>query len=67
MIPRPNNSLRYPEREDLQWLRALWKFEMADFYCKNVLCRSVSLKELKEDLAKYKEAVGWKERPIYAC
>ena len=66
-MPRLKHSLRNPDSPDLQWLRALWKFEMADFYAKNVLSRSVSLKELKEDLAKFKEAVGWRERPIYAC
>ncbi|MBA7493411.1 hypothetical protein ES702_03969 [subsurface metagenome] len=66
LIPRLNNSWRNPDSPDLRWLRSLWKFEMADFYVKNVLCRSVSLKEMKEDLAKFKKAIGWKERPMYA-
>lgn len=66
-MPRPNSGLRNPEREDLRWLRSLWMFEMADFYAKNVVCRSVSTKELKEDLAKFKKLIGWKERPVYAC
>ena len=62
-MPRPNNSLsRFDHRE----LIALWSFETADFYCKNVLCRSVSLEEMKEDLDKFKKAIGWRERPVYA-
>ena len=67
MIPRPNNSLRNADSPDLRWLKALWHFEMAEFYAKNVLARSVSLEEMKEDLAKFKTAIGWKERPVYAC
>jgi len=65
-MPRINSNFRNPDSSDLRWLRALWSFEMADFYCKNVLYRSVSLKEMREDLAKFKTAIGWKERPVYA-
>jgi len=67
LMPRLKNSLRDHDSPDLRWLNALWKFEMADFYCKNVLLRSVSLKELREDLTEFKKLVGWKERPVYAC
>ena len=66
-MPRINSNLRSPDSPDLRWLNALWMFEMAEFYCKNVLARSVSLKEIKGDLAKFKKAIGWRERPVYAC
>ena len=64
MIPRLEKSLN---QEHKRWIRALISFEAQELFFKSLLMRSISLEEMREDLTKFKKAIGWKERPIYAC
>jgi len=64
LIPRTEKNLSL---EDKRWINALASFEAQELFFKSLLMRSISLEEMKEDLAKFKKAIGWKERPIYAC
>jgi len=64
LIPRTEKNLSL---EDKRWIIALASFEAQELFFKSLLMRSISLEEMKEDLAKFKKAIGWKERPVYAC
>ena len=63
-MPRFEKSL---DQEQKRWIRALTSFEAQELFFKSVLMRSVSLKEMREDLTMYKKLMGYRERPIYAC
>lgn len=60
MMPKLNNRSLY-------WFMLYSGIEVSSWAGVNVFRRSHSLKELKEDVAKWKKQAGWKERPIYAC